>query len=359
MPFAVHQAAERLHRVHGDALAFRRALLDVAFAAGCPLSEQAVALEHGDAVTLRMAAPGAGQPTLQLAVLDLDPPGRLPAWPPQLDSLGGPALVQTWLLALHTLLREAAGQPWELLYTRGPALGVPAYVRERLGPTPATVQLVPCPTLPSHGAALDGVALTLRRAETLWRLPACDWTATLVAAGPDALGRTRAWLQALPGPWTLHQPTLAADGQLQAIVRAAGPLLAPAGVTLHELQDVPRLVFPVNDALLAWPAQWLPQPLAVRSLADGLWLAGLVPPVADDAPLPERAGGLALDWQVEPVARAAQDQLRLGVTAAEALGPVAAGLDGPVWRLPGRGELAVAARALTPKVVAALSARQA
>ena len=99
-----------------------------------------------------------------------------------------------------------------------------------------------------------------------------------------ALAHLRAWLRALPGPWTLHQLTLDATGALAAILRADRPLQPPAGMTLRELPDAPRLAFPVNDALLAWPQTWLPAPLAMRTLSDGLWLAGLTPPVPADAP---------------------------------------------------------------------------
>ncbi len=361
MPFDLRQAANRLRNLHADALAFRRALLDVAFAAGCPVSEEAVALEHGDAVTLRMASPGAepGQPRLLVAVLDLDPLGPAGTWPAALDSLGGPVVAQTWLLALHGLLRQGRDAPWELVYTRGPALGVPGYVRERWAQPAETLQLVPCPTQPSDTGALDGVALTLRRAENLWRLPACDWTAALTAESPGALAHLRAWLRALPGPWTLHQLTLDATGALAAILRADRPLQPPAGMTLRELPDAPRLAFPVNDALLAWPQTWLPAPLAMRTLSDGLWLAGLTPPVPADAPLPEQVGGLTLEWQVEPVARSADQQLLLAVGKSEAAGPVAAGLDGPIWRLPGVSELAFAERALAPRFAGALKALRA
>ncbi len=361
MPFDVSQATDRLRHLHGEALAFRRALLDVAFAAGCPVSEQAVALEHGDAVTLRMASPGAAadQPALRLAVLDLDPPGRAGHWSTELDSLGGPALAQTWAVALHALVRTAGARPWELLYTRGPALGVPAYVRERLAQTASTIQLVACPTQPSQCDPLDGVALTLRRAENLWRLPACDWTAELSVEGPDALIRLRTWLQALSGAWTLHELAQRSAGPLTAVLRAEQPLTPPPGIALRELNAPPRLAFPVNDALLAWPQTWLPHSTAVRTLPDGLWLAGLTPPVADDAALPGQVGALALEWQIEPVARCADGQGLIAVSATEALGPVAAGLDGPIWRLPGAAEVDLAVRGLSARLDGQFTAQRA
>jgi hypothetical protein len=357
MPFDLPQAVKRLSQLHGQPLAFRAALLDVAFAAGCPVSEQAVALEHGDAVTLRMASHSAdGANGLQLAVLDLDPPGGPGTWPRALDSLGGPTLVQTWAVALHALLDVAPDQPWQLLYTRGPALGVPGYVRERTG---TAVQLAPCPTQPSHTRPWDGVAVTLQRADNIWRLPACDWLAAITLPGDDALLRLHDWLRALPGAWTLHQLTQTSGGDLTAIVRADQPLLPLPGMTLHELTAPPRLTFPVNDALLAWPSTWLPQPLAVKTQHDGLWLAGLTVPLAEDASLPEQLGALALEWQVEPVARDAAGQVRVAVSEKEAVGPAAAGMDGALWRLPGAGEAEVALRGLKAKLLDAFRARQA
>ena len=359
MPFDLHQAAARLRQLHGNALAFRAALLDVAFAAGCPVSEQAVALEHGDAVTLRMASPHAtGGEKPAFAVLDLDAPGGPGTWPAEFDSLGGPALAQTWALALHTLMHTARDQPWELVYTRGPALGVPAYVRERLAQTASTVQLAAIASRPSHTAPLDGVALTVRRSANVWRLPACDWTAAVAMQGDDALERLVAWLRTLPGSWTLHQLALRSQHDLTAILRAdRSPLPLPA-MTLRELPEPPRLTFPVNDVLLAWPREWLPRPLAVRTQADGLWLAGLTPRIADDVVLPEQIGALTLEWQVEAVARDAAAQARIAVSLAEARGPVAAGLDGPIWRLPGVDELDLAQRGLTARLAEAFRAQR-
>ena len=162
MPFDLNQAALRLRALHGDPLAFRRALLDLAFASGCAVSEQAVALENGDAVALRIAS--GEQPAQAFAVVDLDPPGR-GVWSPERDSLGGPLLAQTWAVALHALLQQRAGPAWALTYTRGPALGVPTWVQERVADDGRpTIQLAPCPSQPSSGDAQDGVIVTLRRA---------------------------------------------------------------------------------------------------------------------------------------------------------------------------------------------------
>lgn len=349
MPFDLHPAIARLRHLHGEPLPFRRALLDVAFAAGCPVSEQAVALEHGDAVTLRMASAHDAPVRTQFVVLDLEHPARGARWPAHLDSLGGPNVAQTWVVALHTLLLHAQDQPWELLYTRGPAIGVPSYVRERLGQSDATVLLVPCPTQPTQATALDGVALTVRRAENVWRLPACDWTVRVEGQGEHVLRQLHDWLRALPEAWTLHQLTLQGE-RLSAILRTVRPVTPPAGLTLHELSTLPPLSFPINDALLAWPTAWLPQPLAARTLPDGLWLAGLTAPIADDAPLPEQVGALALEWQVEQVAREAAAALLVAVSAAESGGPAPAGLDSAVWRLPGEGEVDAAVRGLTARL---------
>ncbi len=354
MPFDLDQAANRLGRVHGHAVAFRQALLDVAFASGCPMREQAVALEHGDAVTLRMASrdPAMAASVTRFAILDLDPPGHAATWAPELDSLGGPGLAQIWAVALHTLLGQTDERPWELTYTRGPALGVSAYVRDRLDAQASTIQLVPCPSVPSHGRAMDGVALTLEPTQNVSRRAESGWTVSLTVAGEDALARLRSWLHGVSGAWTLHQLDLRSHDALTALLCADRPLEPPPGIAIQAWPESPRLSFPVNEALMAWPETWLPRPLAVRTLDAGLWLAGLTSTVAEDAALPERAGALALTWQVESVAREVSAQVLVAVDAAESIGPVAAGLDGPIWRLPGAGERALAARGLAARLSA-------
>ncbi len=356
MPFDLPSAANRLRHLHSDPLPFRRALLDVAFAAGCPVSEQAVALEHGDAVTLRMASSVPGDPRLRCVVLDLDPPGHRTTWPATLDGLGGPVVAQTWAIALHTLVRHARELPWELIYTRGPAMGVPTYVQERLQADDPTVQVAPCPSQPSSPLALDGVSLTLRRAENVWRLPACDWTIRVEVVGAETLPRLRAWLRTLHGAWTLHALSLS-NQRLTAILRTERPVVPPEGIALHELSAPPPLAFPVNDALLAWPADWLPSPMAARTLTDGLWLAGVTPEVADDAALPEVVGGLTAEWQIEPIARAPTHTVHLAVSAAEAAGPVAASGARTVWHLPGALEANLAVRGLKARLAAHFKAQ--
>lgn len=368
MPFDLIAATARLSRHHAEGLEFRRTLLDIAFTAACPLREEAVSLEHGDALMLHLQSPSAGalSTARSFAVVDLEPPGHRAAWPETLDSLGGPLLAQTWAVALHALLASGGDLPWRLLYVRGPALGTADYLRERLGDGGAAIQLAPCPTVARAPAALDGVApaaldgvalaaldgvaLTLRRAENVWRLPACDWTAQLTVQQPQPLALLRSWLAALRDPWTLHELQQPSATQLTAILRAARPLVLPAGVSAHAARALPRLSFPVNDALLAWPEIWLPQPLAVTTQPDGLWLAGLRPALPAGEVLPESLAGLSAEWQVTAVARRAAAESLLAVTAAEAQGPVAAGLDGPLWRLPGAGEVALAVRGLTARL---------
>ena len=257
MPFDLNQAALRLRALHGDPLAFRRALLDLAFASGCAVSEQAVALENGDAVALRIAS--GEQPAQAFAVVDLDPPGR-GVWSPERDSLGGPLLAQTWAVALHALLQQRAGPAWALTYTRGPALGVPTWVQERVADDGRpTIQLAPCPSQPSSGDAQDGVIVTLRRAENIWRLPACDWTAALTVTGDDALTRLRAWLLDLPGDWTLHQLHQRSGEALTAVLRADRVLQAPLGIAIRETSEVGRLPYPVKNAVRGAPPHG-PQP---------------------------------------------------------------------------------------------------
>lgn len=346
MPFHLQPACHQLRQTHAHALSYRRTLLDLAFTSGGTVQEQAVALEHGDALLVRVQREGHGL-TRNFVVVDLDPPGRTRLWPEQLESLGGPLLAQTWGVALHALLGQE-NLAWQLLYVRGPALGTSAYLETLNLENP--VQLLPCARVPLLLPAQDLLALTLTRAENLWRLPSCDWLATLQVEDVNPLALLRAWLGRQTLPWTLHDVEMPHPGQLTATLRAQKPLEPPPGIEVKVHKDLQRLGFPVNDALLAWPLDWLPQPLAVQTLANGLWLAGLHPRLADEVELPEMLPNLRAEWQVEALTRETPNPVLVAVTAAEAASPVPAGLTGEVWRLPGHGEELLAARGMTGRL---------
>ena len=99
---------------------------------------------------------------------------------------------------------------------------------------------------------------------------------------------------------------------------------------------------------LVKPQALLPQPLAARTQPNGLWLAGLV--TDDDVELPENVQQMQAEWQMEPLLREASAQVLLAVEPHEAQGPVPAGLMGPIWRLPGPREHALATRALLARL---------
>ena len=359
MPFDLAPAARALRAQHGDAMGFRRVLLDHLFAAGCGVREQAVALEFGDALCVRtgQALDQAG-PALCLFALDLDPPGghAKAQWPVGLASLGGADVAIGWLAALRAVLKAEPKAPWQLVYVRGPALGLGAYAASLQAELPAAtrcVQLVPSVAQADGAQDLDLLALELTRDRDVWRLPACDFTYAVCAEQPQAHGlqRLREWIAAL-GPnaaWTLHDLHLQ-PGSLQrltATLRTDRPApTAPAGMAILEAQAGQRLSFPLNDALGALThlehdlAQTLhgalSRPLQLSAQPGGLHLHAVVPPGLDEDALPPRAQGLGAQWRIEALARSGQAVQRgLAIGAQDLAGPVPAGLeDAELWRLP-------------------------
>lgn len=380
MAFDLARAARTAHAKHGDAFGFRFALLDLLFAAGCNVREQAVALERGDALCVRTAGPAAPAPTRRLVIfaLDLevpalhggDPSGRWPAW---LSPLGGAATATAWLAALHALQDSKQQRPWELVYVRAPALGGPAFLRDLIemeGDAEVAV------LLPVAEAALQPwqlLRVELSRPRNIWRFPACDHTARVAGKAPfgQAWSALRQALSAL-GPaaaWTLHDLKIAAGegGDFSAVLRTSVPLPAIAGLQASALDSDARLLFPINDALSALQqlgerlpavaAEALLLPHQAATLPDGLCLHTLVPPLEPELELADRAGAMSVAWQLEGLTSAAgaRPQRLLAVSPAEAEGAVLAELPAAatLWRTPQRlddAELPGLLRALTALV---------
>lgn len=360
MPFDLHQAAHKLRSRHGDALGFRFALLDLLFAVGCGVRETAVALPCGDALCIRTAGPAApiaGKRMILLAIdaelpgpVASDPAGR---WPLPLQTLGGPAVAVSWLAALHSLMNSQRQRPWELIYLRGPALGLADFVEALLHGTAEADVAVLLPATTGECSDLDLVRLDLSRPRNVWRFPACDHTVAISGRAPlgQAWPQIRRVLAGL-GPaaaWTLHDLAIAAgeDAAFSAVLRASVAPKPADGLTIQPLPTEARLLFPVNDALAALSqlAERLPAqladawtvPLHATTQPNGLRVHALVPAIAFAEDWPDRAGALTAEWLVEPLARkGAHAQRLLAVTAQEAQGPVPAGLPdhAVLWRTP-------------------------
>lgn len=365
MPFDLAQAARTVRRRYSDAIGFRQTLLDLLFAAGCSVREQAVALEHGDAVFVRTSGPAApvGGPPLVLVAVDLDPPSSLTllpdrpaAWPVPLASLGGPAVAIGWLAALHALLHSNRQRPWEVVFVRGPALGLAADLHAMLQGLPADAEVVQIvPGLPAGAvpgvASLDLVRLDLVRPRNIWRFPACDhtWSVSASVTGGDALPRLRALLTGLGSgaAWTLHDLHLqpGRTSHLSAVLRTSVPLPQDTAFTVRELEAEQRLLFPVNDALSglahlsALPAELvhgLAAPLHAEVMPDGLTVHALVAGSVDIDTLPDRVGPLSLQWDVGELTRRTP-AVELDVADVQAVqGPLPAGAEraAVVWRTP-------------------------
>lgn len=387
MPFDLDQAAAGLRRRHGDDLGFRHSLLDLLFAAGCAVSEQAVALEHGDALCIRAGGPATSSLESELLVIaiDLDPPhlggvaaamGRPGRWPAALASLGGPGVAIAWISAVRALVSGDNNRPWRAIYLRGPALGLGAYVRgvlAEVSPRTEMVQVVPSvpADVPGDASPCDLVRLDVTRARNVWRFPACDLSYAIADAAPwpVALSRLNQLVDDLgaDAAWTLHDLHLyhADQARLAAVLRSSvPPTRVPEGMRATEVDAGQRLMFPVNDALAALTplgaeleSAWqgaLARPVHMHVLPDGLRLFA-VAPVAKPAPaLPERSAGMTLSWQVEPLAiLPTLAVLPFAVSDRERLGPVPPGAvasGAVVWQFPtlqNDEDLAGLARALT------------
>ncbi|GEM_PF-3457854 len=371
MPYDLNSAAARLRDKHANPLAFRHTMLDLLFATGCSVSEQAVALEGGDAMCVRASGPSAPslQSPLVVVVVDLDPPhlghvareiSRQARWPAHLASLGGPSVAVTWATALHALVSAPGQRPWVALYFRGPAHGLGAYVRATLAGLPEAAEVVQAvPSVlevdDSGSGPFDLARLDLVRSRNVWRFPACDHTYSLSVAGRwhDSLTTLRELLDTLEtgNSWTLHDVHLyqAQGAHLAAVLRtSAAVAFEHDDVTLVQLEGEQRLMFPINDALAGLqvltetvPAAWrqeLKRPLHMHVLPDGLRLYFRVPTGAKVVDLPDRAATLHCAWQIEPLAVVPTlAVLPLAIGNTERVGPVPPGVmvqGAVVWQTP-------------------------
>lgn len=370
MPYDLAKAAARIRKRHHDSFAFRTTMLDLLFATGCSVSEQAVALDGGDAICVRASGPAAPslKPPLIIVAVDLDPPhlshvametDRPASWPPAMASLGGPSVAVTWAAVLHALVSSTSQRPWVAIYLRGPAHGLGAYVRGILADTPADAEIVQIvPSVESQH--LDGpgpfdlARLDLVRSRNVWRFPACDHT--YVLSGQARWSETLSGLVSALGrlgetAWTLHDAHLyhAEAGRFAAVLRTSEPVeINGGGFLATEMAADQRLMFPINDTLGAltglgpklptgWAAE-LARPLHMHVLPDGLRLYFRVPRGTAAADLPERSGTLHCHWQVEPLSVVPTlALLPLAVGSEESIGPVPPGAvvqGAVVWQTP-------------------------
>ncbi len=383
MALDLQRAARTVHAKHRDAFGFRFALLDLLFAAGCNVREQAVALAYGDALCVRTAGPAAPSAAQRLVIfaVDLevpslhggDPAGR---WPDQLAALGGPSTAVAWLAALHALQTSPQQRPWELVFVRAPALGGPAFVRDLMEVEGDAEVVLLLPACETPMKAWDLLRVELNRPRNIWRFPACDFTARVSGAAPfgQAWTALRQALAAL-GPaaaWTLHDLKIAAGerAEFSAVLRTSVPVPTIEGLQVATLDSDARLLFPINDALsgLALLGERLPaaaaeallQPHHAATLPDGLCLHTLVAPLLASEELADRAGAMSVTWLAEHLtcpATAAQEQAQrlLAVSSGEVQGAVLADMpaSATLWRTPAHlddGELPGLLRALNALV---------
>lgn len=360
MPFDLDRTLTKLQQRHADPFSMRFALLDLMFAVGCGVREQAIALPWGDALCLRTAGPPAPTdgPRLVIVALDLELPGAHSAdpagrWPKKYANLGGPAAAMAWATALHALLSGARKTPWELVLVRSPAMGAAEFLSALCIDLGATNLALLQPTAATDGGDLDMVRVQLQRSRNIWRFPACDHTVALsgTAAFGGALGAMRQVIGGL-GPaaaWTLHDVKIAAGdpSTYSAILRASVAPKATAGTAVAAVDGDLRLLFPINDALAGLqalgerlPPTWqqaLQEPIAAHTAPDGLGLHAIGPQLAMDIELPERTAQLNVVWDVEPLCRRWSGATRpLAVTKSQARGTVPAGLPAhaQVWFVP-------------------------
>ena len=364
MAIDLQRAAHTVHSKHRDAFGFRFALLDLLFAAGCSVREQAVALAYGDALCVRTAGPAAPTASRRLVIfaVDLelpglhggDPAGR---WPASLAALGGPSTAIAWLAALHALQTSPQQRPWELVFVRAPALGGPAFVGELMEfeADADVVLLLPASESPMQPS--DLLRVELSRPRNIWRFPACDHTARVCGSAPfgQAWTALRQALGAL-GPaaaWTLHDLKIASGegAEFSAVLRTSVAIPPIEGLHVATLDSDARLLFPINDALsglallgerlAAATAEALLQPHHAATLPDGLCLHTLIAPLQESEELGDRAGAMTVTWLAEHLTADITpgqllDQKLLAVTAEEAQGAVLAELPvgTAIWRTP-------------------------
>lgn len=378
MPYDLQRGADRVRAAYDEPMALRQRMLDMLFAAGCSVSEQAVSLADGEAMALQAAGPGAerdAQPRVFLAV-DVEAPGArslTPRWPCHLASLGGPDIAIGWLGLVRALVEAEPKTGWHAVYVRGAAVAVDGYLRSiaaRLPREAALYQLLPrvaaaAVTTEEHG--LHVLRVTLRRAKNVWRLPSCDHAYVVEGLLPsgEVFGRLRAVLgrvgRALD--WTLHDLRAAsgAGAQLSAVLRTSAPVdVLDDTLRLTPLEDDSRLMFPVNDALEAIAALaeaapaslggLLARPIAMQVLPDGLWFDTILAGTAAQqvAGLPRHVGGMDVATRTArlcgPPPRAVLD---VSGAPGGATGPVPGRLDelgATVVRMPDLGDPQVLAQ---------------
>ncbi len=360
MPFDLSRSLAKLRQRHADPLGLRFALLDLLFAVGCGVREQAIALPWGDALCLRTAGPPAPAdgPRQVILALDLELPGPDGAdssahWPADRAHLGGPAASLAWATALHALVGSGRQQPWELVLVRSPAMGAAEFLSALCVDLAATNLALLQPLSSGSAADLDLVRVDLQRPRNIWRFPTCDHTVTLNgrASFGGALPAIREVIAGLgPGAaWTLHDLKVAASdpGAFSAVLRASALPQSTAAVQVAPTSGDLRLLFPVNDALSALhglgerlPAAWqsaLAAPIAAHTAPDGLTVHALGPQIGSDVELSERTAQMAAAWSVEPLCRRWSGSARSFAVAANAGRPaVPAGLPAhaQVWYVP-------------------------
>lgn len=329
----------RLLAAQAEPAALRLGLLDLFFAAGQGVREQAVALSCGDALCLSTAP--TARPCGDVVVIDLQPP-QLPGqptttWPPGWRGLGGPAA----LAALVGALAHAAANAGQLRvrYVRVPALGAADYLAELLAPVADNLCVVqPVDTAMAVASQLWGVVATAARPRNIWRFAACDFGLTLQATAPEGttLAALLAWLATLPPgvATTIHDLVVKPHGDgretLRLAVRSSAALEPPASSLAIQWQTASlgaeqRLLFPVGDVLAQlhphpgpageWLGDALLRPRAAWTLPDGMTLLAMLDrapsQTAGDALADTtRTAGLRWAWEVAQLAGTRLDPQR-------------------------------------------------
>lgn len=340
----------RLLAAQADPVALRLGLLDLFFAAGQGVREQAVALSSGDALCLSTAP--AAPNHRDTVVIDLQPP-QLPGqptttWPPGWRGLGGPAALAALVGALASA-QDHAGHT-RVRYVRVPALGAADYLAELLEPVADNLCVVqPVDTAAAPTAELWGAVATAARPRNIWRFAACDFGLLLHARAPEgtALASLLGWLAGLPAGviTTIHDLVVIplGDGheELRVAVRSSAALEPPSATPemlwrSAALGAEQRLLYPVGDVLAqldphpgpvgVWLGDALLRPRAARTLPDGMALLAMLDrapqtQVHDALTAGTRSAGLRWVWEVAQLAATRPD-----AQPSHAAIPVAAGV---------------------------------